>query len=883
MGVVYLALAQGPAGFEKLKVVKRLRSDLASDPRAVQMFLAEARLAARLRHPNVVQTNEVGFDGRHYFLEMEYLEGQTLDALQRRAGKSGGLPLPVVLWILSQACAGLHYAHDLKDLDGRPLHVVHRDVSPHNVMVTYDGFVKVLDFGIAKAADFSGDTQTGMVKGKARYMAPEQLARGVVDRRADVFSVGVMLWQTLTGERLWGDASDIEIFVKLQGGAPLPAPRTVKPDVPPSLDALCERALSSRAEDRPATAAAMAAEIEAYLETSGARVGPRDVAALVTSLFADTRAAVEREIEEQIKGRAMAPVTEDVPALARGSEAPETDSSGLSHASTIRTDAAMPTKARQLRQIRGLRQMTLLAIGVAVVASAGLTVLTLRARSRDAAAAAARANASAATTQAKACTANAACVHGSICRRPEGRCVALESPECKLLAEPGDVDHDSTIWFGVMLPTSGPRAGLGRQFTNAVDLARRDFVEITHGLPTPSGRGPPRPLAFVACDDAAGGDAPAHHLVDDVGVPAVIGFGSSQEVVDLATSLFIPHDVLVIAAVNQSALITSIPHPPGKPRLVFRTGAGIEQIAAPVSLFVSDWLQPRLRKAGVVSEGAPMRVAIVRPASTSALGIADALFSTLRFNGKSALENGEDFQQFVFSDDIGSASGHPATQAVADLLAFLPHIVLAIGEGELAKPIYAPLEAGWPRGSQPRPYFVSTGALVGEDLFEFLGTDRERRRRYFAVQPPATKMANAKFTMRYGEVFADRVTMDMAPADPYDAGYLLAYAAIAAGNEPITGPNLARAIGRLVPPGPSVDVGPTRILEALELLQSGGGVDLQGAAGRLDFDLATGESPADAVIQCVGVDAAGRVNHGIDSGLSYDATSKTLQGQMRCP
>jgi ABC-type branched-subunit amino acid transport system substrate-binding protein len=879
MGVVYLALAQGPAGFAKLKVIKRLRPDFAAEPWAVEMFLAEARLAARLRHPNVVQTNEVGFDGRHYFMEMEYLEGQSLDALQRRGDKTGSIPLPISLWILAQTCAGLHYAHELKDLDGTPLHVVHRDVSPHNVLVTYDGQVKVLDFGIAKAADSGGDTQTGMVKGKARYMAPEQAVRRTVDRRADVFAVGVMLWQALTGERLWGDLSDLEIFVKLQT-ADLPAPRTVKPDVPPALDALCARALSTKPEDRPATAAETGAAIEAYLEGSGARVGPRDVSALVISLFADRRAEVEREIEAQIRGRAATPETADVPTLAAAPETPATGSAALSHANSIRKEPPLLTKVRQLRQIRGLRRMTIVAIAVALLASASVAVVTLRARSRSASAA--RADASGAAAPGG-CTTNRACGQGSICRRPQGRCVALESSNCKPLGDPGDAENDATIWFGVMLPTSGPRAELGTQFTHAVELARRDFAEISHGLPPYSGNGPPRPLAFVACDDAAGGEAPAHHLADDLGVPAVIGFGTSQEVVDLAQSVFVPHDVLTVAAVNQSALITSIPHPPGKPRLVFRTATGIEQIATPVSLFVSDWLEPRLREAAIVSDHTPMRVALVRPATTSALGIADELFSTLRFNGKSALENGESFRQFVFLEGGGEADSHGPAEVVREILTFLPHVVLTIGQGELAGPIYAPIESGWPTRSQSRPYFVSTGALFGDELFRLLGSDRERRRRYFAVQPPATKMANAKFTMRYNEVFSDRVSINTSPAGPYDAAYLLAYAAFAAGDQPITGPALAHAIGRLLPPGPGIDVGPTRILEALERLRSGRNVDLQGAAGRLDFDLATGESPADAVLQCVGVDAAGRAREGIDSGLHYDASSRAFQGQMRCP
>src|SRR5262249_34813659 len=162
-----------------------LRSFLGSDPHFLEMFLEEARLAARLHHPNVVQTNEVGFDGEHHFLEMEYLDGQPFETILRKAAKATPLPLPVALYVPAQALRGLHYAHELVGLSGEPLEIVHRDVSPHNIFVTYDGQVKVLDFGVAKAADSTCDTKTGVIKGKMSYMAPEQAARKAVDRRAD--------------------------------------------------------------------------------------------------------------------------------------------------------------------------------------------------------------------------------------------------------------------------------------------------------------------------------------------------------------------------------------------------------------------------------------------------------------------------------------------------------------------------------------------------------------------------------------------------------------------------------------------------------------------------------------------------------------------------
>ena len=174
MGDVFLAVAQGPSGFSKLQVIKRLRPELAQDPEFLEMFLNEARIAARLNHPNIVQTNEVGEQDGEHFLAMEYLEGQSLYLITRKAlnaatGRADGrpqrMPLSFHVHVLAEACAGLHHAHDLVDFDGTPLDLVHRDCSPQNVFVTYEGEVKVLDFGIAKAADSSTVTRTGVLKG----------------------------------------------------------------------------------------------------------------------------------------------------------------------------------------------------------------------------------------------------------------------------------------------------------------------------------------------------------------------------------------------------------------------------------------------------------------------------------------------------------------------------------------------------------------------------------------------------------------------------------------------------------------------------------------------------------------------------------------------
>ncbi|WP_394841501.1 TonB family protein [Pendulispora brunnea] len=300
MSRVYLALVRGPGDFNKLQVIKRLLPTLAADPEFLEMFLEEARLSARLNHANIVQINEIGFDGQHHFMAMEYLEGQTLDAVVRSAAKRGGLPLAMHLRIIADACSGLHYAHALTDIDGKPLNIVHRDVSPHNVFVTYAGQVKVLDFGIAKAADSSHHTRTGVVKGKCAYMAPEQFRQEGIDRRADIFALGVMTWQAATRTRLWKGLTDIEIFHRLATGE-IPSPLSIDPSMPTGLVAICERALAPNRDQRFSTAQELGEAIEAYLATLPEVPSTREIGRYVSDLFAENRAKVKAAIEAERK------------------------------------------------------------------------------------------------------------------------------------------------------------------------------------------------------------------------------------------------------------------------------------------------------------------------------------------------------------------------------------------------------------------------------------------------------------------------------------------------------------------------------------------------------------------------------------------------------
>src|SRR6478672_9281511 len=231
MGIVYVAAAQGPAGFSKLVALKELRPDLVEDEEFLTMFLEEARMAARLNHPNIVQTNDVDEHSGRHFIAMEYLEGRSLYHVTKRFAARGGFPQRMALSVLRDALAALDYAHELSGFDGRPLGFVHRDVSPHNIFVTFEGHTKVLDFGIAQARDSSIETKMGVLKGRVNYMAPEQLSRRA-DRRSDIFSVGAILYEILSGRRLWQGLDEIEILAALTRSE-IPTLRALNPDLPP--------------------------------------------------------------------------------------------------------------------------------------------------------------------------------------------------------------------------------------------------------------------------------------------------------------------------------------------------------------------------------------------------------------------------------------------------------------------------------------------------------------------------------------------------------------------------------------------------------------------------------------------------------------------------
>jgi eukaryotic-like serine/threonine-protein kinase len=294
MADVFLAVARGPMGFNKLTVVKRLRNS--EENTHVQMFLDEARLAARLNHPNIVHTYEVGEVGGRFFIAMEYLEGQSLhQVIARLNERQSGLDEATIALIASHALKGLHHAHELCDFDGSPIGVVHRDVSPHNLFITYTGEIKLLDFGIAKATVNSTHTDTGVLKGKVRYMAPEQVTGKPVDRRLDIFAFGVVLWEMLARRPLFqGDAVTILTRIATE---PIPSVRSIRPEVSADLDAIVLRALRHEPGERYQSADAMRADIDQYLRTHDGGALERDLGRMMNEFFAETREGVRTRIK----------------------------------------------------------------------------------------------------------------------------------------------------------------------------------------------------------------------------------------------------------------------------------------------------------------------------------------------------------------------------------------------------------------------------------------------------------------------------------------------------------------------------------------------------------------------------------------------------------
>jgi serine/threonine-protein kinase len=295
MANVHLCLAVGHGGFKRLVVVKSVREELLGDPSMRQMFLAEAQVSARLNHPNVVHVSEVLDTGDSVMLVMEYLDGLAFSAACRAAGSA--FTRAMRLRVMCDVLAGLTYAHDLVDYHGNPLGIVHRDVSPQNVFLTFDGQVKLLDFGIAKVTSAPDRTRAGVVKGRIAYMPIEQFTGKPVDRRTDVYAVGCLLWESIAGTRMWGQLKDPQIVRNLIEGKVPQLGSSVRVD--PELERIVTKATAHRADDRYATAEELRLDLERYLGALPP-VTPREIGELLSNVCADARAERKRVLTDAI-------------------------------------------------------------------------------------------------------------------------------------------------------------------------------------------------------------------------------------------------------------------------------------------------------------------------------------------------------------------------------------------------------------------------------------------------------------------------------------------------------------------------------------------------------------------------------------------------------
>ena len=284
MAEVFKGRIQGPAGFERVFVVKRILPHLSDDSTFIKMFVEEAKMSARLNHPNIVHIFELGAVEGEYFISMEYIRGHDLSETMRSIWKALGPPRPeLVAYIGREACRGLAYAHGLTDENGRPLGMIHRDVSPSNVMLSYEGAVKMLDFGIAKALGDSGDSsKSGTMKGKYAYMAPEQTEGDNIDHRSDIFACGIVLHEVLTGRRLFKGQNDVQTIERVRR-CEVPPPSLQNPAVPPELDHIVLKALQRDPARRWSNAADMADALDDIVHA--ARFQPTHLTQILYDLF----------------------------------------------------------------------------------------------------------------------------------------------------------------------------------------------------------------------------------------------------------------------------------------------------------------------------------------------------------------------------------------------------------------------------------------------------------------------------------------------------------------------------------------------------------------------------------------------------------------------
>ena len=285
MAELFLAKQVGMEGFEKVVAIKRILAHLAYDEEFINMFRDEARIVAKLSHPNIVQIYDLGKSNDSYFIAMEYIPGRNLSSVAKKARARGEkLPPQYIGRCVAQACEGLYYAHTRKDIDGRPLQIVHRDISPQNIIVSFSGAVKLVDFGIAKAATKIAHTRAGVLKGKYAYMSPEQIRGEEIDARSDLFATGIVLYELLCGRRPFEKDNSIQTLKAIVQEQHRDC-RELNSDIPDALARIIDKALSKDPEDRYQNAQDMQVALEDFVSASPVRVNNIAISQWITELF----------------------------------------------------------------------------------------------------------------------------------------------------------------------------------------------------------------------------------------------------------------------------------------------------------------------------------------------------------------------------------------------------------------------------------------------------------------------------------------------------------------------------------------------------------------------------------------------------------------------
>jgi serine/threonine-protein kinase len=372
MADVFLAHQPGPFSASKLVVIKQLRPGVLDDEQFVHMFADESRIAVRLNHPNVVHTYEVVAEDGDYYLTLEFLDGKSLHQVLNRVTREK-MPLELHVYLLTQVLAGLYYAHELRDFDGTPLGIVHRDVSPSNVFVTYGGEVKLLDFGIAKAAGAVSSTRDGIIKGKLGYAAPEQCLGEATDGRTDVFGVGVMLWEAMAARKRSLGGTDASTYQARVDGAEERIENAC-PSAPPALIEICNKALARNPDERFRSAQEFRLALEGYLRTVGWEGSSERLALLMREHFEPEMMEMRRRIDEHLgrsRSRSAPP-----PAMVPSAKTPPDAESSVNLEKSSQPGAIKDAETRELGTTRQRRFF----IGGGLIAAGAVTILAITSR-----------------------------------------------------------------------------------------------------------------------------------------------------------------------------------------------------------------------------------------------------------------------------------------------------------------------------------------------------------------------------------------------------------------------------------------------------------------------------------------------------------------------